>query len=156
MFDSNDLLQYTTSEKGSTAIIPIPQGEWVGIIQGDKLKFRQSESKKKGREGETFTVLDVVFAFDDPQIKAETQRDTPMSRMSLFVDLTPDGKGLDMSTGKNIQLNRLREVLGQNVEGRPWAPSMLGGQACKCKVGWRPDDKNPEIVYDEVTAVLPL
>ena len=156
MFDPNDLLQSTTTEKGSTSIIPIPKGEWVGIIQGDKLKFRQSESQKKGREGEIFTVLDIVFAFDDPQVKEATQRDTPMSRMSLFVDLAADGRSLDMSTGKNIQLNRLRETLGQNLEGRPWAPSMLGGQACKCKVDWRPDNKNPEIVYDEVVATMPL
>ena len=156
MFSAENLLQYTTDQKGSTMILPIPKGEWVGVIQGDKLKFREEESKKKGREGEKFYVLDIIVQFDDPAVKEATKRENPTSRSGIFVDLTPDGTGLDMSQGKNISLNRLRDVLGQNQEGRPWSPAMLGGQAVKCKIDHEPDKNNPEIVYDRITAFLPL
>jgi hypothetical protein len=55
-----------------------------------------------------------------------------------------------MGKNKNVSLNRLREVLGQNVAGKPWKPGDLVGGIAKVRVQHRISD---EIVYTDVKGV---
>lgn len=153
MFSADDLKSFTTTEQGSTAIVACPPGEYVGIIS-DKLEFRQSAGRKD--PSKMYTFLDASIEIDDARAREVTGRDKVSVRYSCLVDLSADGRGLDMSKGKNIGLNRLREAVGQNTPGRPWSPSMLIGQAVKAKVKNVPDANDPSILRDEVEAVAPL
>ena len=44
MFDASTFMQSTTTAAGSTKRIPIPVGEYPGVIT--KIDFRQAEGKK--------------------------------------------------------------------------------------------------------------
>lgn len=79
--------------------------------------------------------------------------DGPNIRQGIWLDTTADGQGLDNGPGKNVQLGRLRESVGQNIDGQTWNPRMLIGRAVKVKVGHRPDKRNPAILYNEIQDV---
>lgn len=149
MFNPEDFKGSTTQEQGSTSVTPCPLGEWVAKIE--KVDFRQSQGKKD--PSQTYTFADITYEVDNDEVRRTCDREKVTVRQSLIVDVTPDGKGLDMAKGKNVGLNRVRDAVGQNVAGQPWAPSMLEGKVCKVKVKHRPDENDPTIQYAEVAAV---
>lgn len=153
MFNSEDLKQYTTTQQGSTKIVSVPAGEYAGVIS-EKLEFRQSPGKKD--PSKLYTFLDVDIKIDDARVREVTKRESPTVRYSCGIDLTADGKGFDMSEGKNVGLNRLRAAVHQNEAGLPWSPQMLVGKALKVKVDMRPNPNDPESPYAEASAVAPL
>ena len=141
-FNTDSFLQTETQEKGSTQLTPIPEGEFPGIIKD--LKPRETKTGKH--------LLDVFWALDDPEVTRVTGMDNPTARQSIWLDLTAD-MGLDMSPGKNVGLNRLREALGQNVAGKAWSPAQLDGQQAKVTISHR---MNGDEVYADVKAVTAL
>lgn len=157
MFNAATFLSSTTSEQGSTKRIPIPKATYPGVCEplGEN-SFRQAEGTKE--PGRFYTFLDLTWVLQVSEaVKAETGRDKVTVRQSCIVDVNEQGTGLDFSKGKNIQVNRLREAVGQNVAGQGWAPHMLGGRTAlitvehrvvKSKVEGQPDD-----IYDEVGSV---
>lgn len=153
MFNPDDLKNFTTTEKGSTVIVPVPEGEWPAII-GERLEFRQAPATKDPNRILTFMDLDMLI--DSAEVRDFTKRERPTVRWGCILDLTADGRGLDMSEGKNIQLNRLRTAVGQNVPGQPWAPTMLAGKPVKVKVEHSPNPNDPETPYANATAVTAL
>ena len=155
MFNPENLKQYTTSSQGSTRVIVVPAKEYTGII-GDDLNFRQSPGTKD--PSKIYTFMDVSIIIDSAEAREVTKREKPSVRFSCGVDLTPDGLGFDMSEGKNVHLNRLRDAVGQNIAGQGWAPSMLVGKPLKVKVSHRPNPNStdPLDVYAEVAAVSKL
>jgi hypothetical protein len=157
MFNAATFLTSSTSDQGSTVRIPIPKATYPGICEPlNENSFRQAEGTKE--PGRWYTFLDLTWVLQVPQsVKDEIGRDRVTARQSLIVDVNEQGTGLDFSKGKNIQLNRVREAVGQNVAGQPWAPQMLGGRTAlitidhrivKSKVEGKPDD-----IYDEVGSV---
>lgn len=149
MFNPDDFKGSTTTEQGSTSVTPCPLGEWVAKIE--KVDFRQSQGKKD--PSQTYTFADITYEVDNDEVRRACDRDKVTVRQSLIVDVTADGKGLDMAKGKNVGLNRVRDAVGQNQAGAPWAPSMLEGKILKVKVKHRPDENDPTILYAEVAAV---
>lgn len=129
MFNEDDFMNNTTEGEMSTEFTPIPEGEFQAFIKG--VKVRSGVSEKTGSE---WAVLDVTWSIDDAGVAEETGLDNPTCRQSVFLDLTPEG-GLDYGKGKNIQLGRLREAVGQNSGA--WSPSMLEGSAAIVKVEHR-------------------
>lgn len=79
----------------------------------------------------------------------------PSVRQTLWLDTTESG-GLDFGKGKNVGLGRLREALGQNAPGKPWAPGMLVGGVAKVKVSHSIDKRDNVTINADVKAVLPL
>lgn len=51
-----------------------------------------------------------------------------------FVDLTPDGKGIDNAPGRNMRQKEYREATGLNIAGEPFAWRMLTGRLVKVKI----------------------
>lgn len=149
MFNPDEFKGGTTTEAGSTTITPCPVGEWVGRI--DKVDFRQSQGVKN--PSETYTFCDLTYEVDNDEVRKACDRDKVTVRQSIIVDVTPDGKGLDMAKGKNVGLNRVRDAVGQNIAGQPWAPSMLEGKVLKVKVKHRADPNDSSIQYAEVASV---
>src|SRR4029077_9805023 len=124
MFDLKSFQTGATSEAGSTVVIPIPAGEYPAIIDGVEL----TQGEKEGRH---WLACDIAYLLQAPEVSKQIGREKLAVRQRLFLD-TKDGK-LDMSQGKNISLNRLREAVGQNKPGQSWGFDSLKGQMVKVK-----------------------
>src|SRR5690606_26526785 len=133
----------TTTVKGAldTKLVPVPEGDWSAQVS--KISVR----KQRGKDNEEYIVLDLLWHVLDEEPKRVTGMDKPMVKQSIFLDITPEG-GLDMSKGKNVQLGKVREAVGQNQDGKAWSPSMLNGVTAVVQVKHRPDEKTGEIYAD--------
>lgn len=128
----------------STSFEPIPDGEFEAHVGSgdDAVKARTTNT---GR-----AILDVTWEIENQQLKEQLGRDKLTVRQSVFLDLTPQGT-LDRGKGKNVQLGRLRDALGQNDPSRPWNPNMLRGAGpAKIRISQREADGN---IYNDVKGV---
>jgi hypothetical protein len=130
-FDAQSFLDAAVTGSNDTKIIPCPVGEFQGIIE--KVLPRQWQSKDGTQTG---IALDVFWLVEDEGVKQALGRPTVTVKQGIMLDTTPQG-GLDMSTGKNVGLGRLREAVGKNSPGEPFAFSMLPGLAAKISVSHR-------------------
>lgn len=147
MFDPDVFLSTQVTGALDTRLLPCPEGEYPALIEDIKSRLQQ-------KDGKEYLIMDVVWLVDDDRVKQATGRDKVQVRQSIFIDRTPQG-AMDVSKGKNVQLGRLREAVGQNTPGQPWAPSMLRGAVARVKVTHRPDPETGDI-YDKVSAVTSL
>lgn len=142
MFDVDALLENTTTESNETSFTPIPEGEYTATISSVKAR-----SPKEG-----MALLDIVYDIDDPDLAQRLNRQKVTVRQSVFLDIE-NGK-LATGPNQNVDLGRVREAVGQNQAGKPWAPSMLEGAGpVRIIVGHRQDKNDPAKVYDDVKKV---
>ena len=137
-FDTQSFLDATVSSANDTKVIPVPIGEYMGII--DKVTPRQWQSKDGTQSG---IALDVIWLVEDAGVKQLLGRDTVTCKQGIMLDLI--GGGLDLAKGRNVGLGRLREAVGKNEEGQPFSFSMLPGLSAKISVTHR-------VVGDDVFA----
>lgn len=142
MFNEDTFLDMQFNQAFSTEYPLCPIGDHISQLTDAKL------SKVTLADQSIVFVLEVMHNVQD--------FDGPNIRQGIWLDTTADGQGLDNSPGKNVQLGRLRESVGQNIDGQTWNPRMLIGRAVKVKVGHRPDKKNPRILYNEIQDVSPV
>lgn len=147
-FNPDAFIGTQTDQVGETHYFPIPKAEYVGQI--DSVQGRQFNSNKTGL---TYTVLEVRWVVPDEEVKRITNQEKPTARQTIFLDLTGEG-GLDFSTNKNVPLSKLRDAVGQNKKGRPWAPSMLIGQTARVFIDHDVNDETgePRAVVTKVAA----
>lgn len=127
-FDPTSFMQSTVDSVGDTEYVLCPIGEYPAVIDDfDEKAFRQFDRKEKGTDniiGAT-TVFSPGFAIQDPQVLKNLERDKlVVYHKGIFLDVDDNG-GFDMGKGKNVQLNQLRDAVGQNVPG--WNIMMLRG-----------------------------
>jgi len=146
-FDAQSFLDSSVSTSNDTKLVPVPVGEYMGIIE--KVSPRQWQSKDGSQTG---IALDVIWLVEDAAVKEYLGRTTVTCKQGIMLDTTPQG-GLDMSTGKNVGLGRLREAVGKNTPGEAFSFSMLPGLAAKISVKHRIADDE---TYAEVKAVARL
>lgn len=140
MFDPENFLQTETQETGETSYTPIPEDEYTAVI-----KDLKSNVTPNGN-----AVLNVVWLVDDQAAKEFTGMDEPTVRQSVWLDIDANGN-LEFGPNKNIDLNRLRDALGQN-DGSPWKPADMLGQVARIYVKHSaPNDKGD--VYANVSQV---
>jgi hypothetical protein len=149
-FDPQIFMQTTVNEALSTAYINVPEGEYSACVgEIGESNLREIQTKDGPR-----VVLDVPWLINDERVAEITHKKESRVRQSVFLDVIQDtnGKiiGLDMSKGANVQLGKLREVLGQNQPGKPWAFGMLTGNMAIVEVTHTIDG---EKVYANVTSV---
>lgn len=144
-FNPDTFLNTETSDANATAYTPVPEGEFQAAIKAVKPRVLTD-----GR-----AVLDITWSVDDEVARQETGMAEPSVRQTIWLDTTESG-GLDFGKGKNVGLGRLREAVGQNQAGKPWAPGMLVGQVAKVKVGHSIDKRDNVTINADVKAVLPL
>lgn len=147
-FNAEQFLGTTSETAGQTRFTPIPVGEWPG--QCTKCEARQFTSEKNGQ---TYTVLEYTWEVTEDSVKQATQSEHPSVRQTVFVELSPQG-AIVWGTNKNIQLGRLRAAVGQNRDGRAWAPTHVVGQMAKLKVSHGTDRHGDPIA--QVDAVAPI
>lgn len=150
MFDPQTFMDATINDALDTKVTPCPVGEFPGLITA--LKAKSGTIANGERAGQEWGALDVTIEIEDAGAKSITGRDKVFSHMFVMLDLTPEGM-LDLGKGKNVKLGKLRDAVGLNVPGQTFSFPMMVGQRLIAKVSHRPDEKDPSILYDEVTAV---
>lgn len=144
-FNPDVFLNTETDSASATSYTPCPEGEMNASIKAIKPRVLTD-----GR-----AVLDVTWTVDDENARQETGMAEPSVRQTIWLDTTESG-GLDFGKGKNVGLGRLRDAVGQNQAGKPWAPGMLVGQVAKVKVTHSIDKRDGVTINADVKAVLPL
>ena len=139
-FNPELFLNTQTDQASSTELLAIPEGEYravSGPVGPDS--FSSFDIRKGDRAGQKAYRLDVEWTINDEggALKEYLGRE-PRVRQGIMLDISKDGT-LEMGKGKNVTLGRLREALGQNLAGRPWSMSQVGGQVAKIKVKHRLD-----------------
>lgn len=124
MSDFNPDLFMQTQVQGANATqrIPFPVKKYPGVIKD--VKIRQNPGVKDPSAIWTFCDLTVTLSVPQEVLEQTGRRNSDL-RFSFMLDLDERGN-LDMGKGKNVQLGRLREALGQNT-GNAWNFSMLRG-----------------------------
>lgn len=152
MFDVNAFLDQTSTEANSTVVIPVPVGEYTAIAESVTPRpwTSKDDPTKSG------VTLEVLWSIDDQEVKTLLGREKVTVKQGVMLDLTADGSGLDYSKGRNVSLGRLREAIGLNTPGQPFAPSMIPGRMAKVRVDHRADKNDPSVLYAEVRAVTKL
>lgn len=143
-FDPQAFLDSSITEANDTKIIPVPQGEYIGILE--KITPRQWQSKDGSQSGIS---LDVIWLIEDADVKTFLGRDEVKCKQGIMLDVLPTGQ-LDTAKGKNIGLGRLREAVGLNNPGQAFSFGMLPGLAAKVTVKHRIVDED---TFAEVKAV---
>jgi hypothetical protein len=146
-FDAQSFLDASVSGSNDTIVVPVPVGEYMGII--NKVTPRQWQSKDGAQTG---IAIDIDWLVEDANVRQLLGRDVVTARQGIMLDTTPTG-GLDMSTGKNVGLGRLREAVGKNGEGDVFSFAMLPGLSAKISVSHRIAGEN---TYAEVKGVAKL
>lgn len=144
-----DAFMNQTMDAGSTSMIAAPEGEYEFTIAGDP-EFEEFTSQKNGK---TYTKMTLQMETNDPRVCETTGRSPTRVRWQAFLDLTDSG-GLDMSKGKNLGLNRLREAVGLNRPGFKF--SDLAGRNLIGNVKHRVDERDETRVFDEIDKVRGL
>lgn len=119
-FDLDAFMSATVTDANDTKITPVPEGEYMAVISKTALK-QIEKGTMAGR-----LVLDVTYEIDDQAARDATGMDKPTVRQGIFLDTTEHGT-LEVGKGKNVTLGKLREAVGLNVPGKPFAFSMLFG-----------------------------
>lgn len=144
MLNTEEFLGMSVNSATSTRVILIPEGEYTGVVDNDGIGLADFTYRQGDRAGQKGYRMTVKWLIDDPAGDLERQIGRkPVITQSIMLDLTSEG-GLDMSEGKNVQLGRLREAVGQNEDGKPWQPAMLIGSVAKLLVKHRIDQNQEE------------
>lgn len=148
IFDVDSFISIPVEGALDTVVTPVPEGEYPAIIED--LKIRELTSKKTN-----LPIYQASITWDivDDELRKQLSREKVTVRQDIWLDITDAGT-LDMGTGKNVSLGRVRAAVGQNNPSVPWTMRHLTGAGpAKIKVGHRADQNNPEIKYAEVKAV---
>lgn len=146
-FDANAFLSATISAANDTVALPVPVGDYFGIIT--EVKPRQWQSKDGTKTG---VAIDLTWLIEDENVKQYLGRDTVTVKQGIMLDLNAQG-GLDTSAGKNISLGRLREAVNKNNPGEQFSFAQLPGLQARISVAHRIAG---EQTFAEVKAVARL
>lgn len=155
-FDADVFMNTTVDEPMATQFQTIPDGEYVAMI-GDftseafkTLNYKDSKGNDQSRQ-----VLEVPFPIQDDALKASLGRESVVHRETYWLDFDANGK-LDTGPDKNVNLGKLRDVLGQNGNG-PWAPGMLRNMGpLRIKLVTRADKRDTSKKYTNITKYAPI
>lgn len=143
-FDPSSFLNQSFDEALDTKVVPCPVGEYVALAE--KVDIKQWAARDGSSSG---LKLEILWDIQDENVKALLGRDTVRVPQQQMLDLTETG-ALDFGKGKNVGLGRIREALGLNTPGEPFAFSMIQGRMAKVSVSHR---INGEDIYHEIKKI---
>lgn len=147
-FDPRSLLTTVVKGKLDTKIAPIPLDETDEFdILCTKVETRVIKSNKTG---EQYVSLDTSWEVLDDNVKAVTHLEKPTARYSFILEVDPQ-RGIVLGEAKNVRLGRLLEAVG--ITSKEWSLSQIEGTTGIGKIRHRPDDDDPEIIYNEIVRV---
>jgi hypothetical protein len=161
-FDPQEFLSSPQSASFDTRFPLHKAGDWDGYIgAGEKdidIRTFDSTNKETGQPV-TYTVMEVAIYTEDPKALGDGATPPARCRLSIFLDIAPDGKSLDLSTGKNRGLGYLLTATGhQDKTGKqikPWSKTSLAGQRVKYRVAHSPNKKTGELQADVTQVASP-
>lgn len=141
-FDPDVFMNMSSSEANSTVVEPIPEGEFLAIIEDIKLR----------PTGDRYP-LDLIWLITDPELQRALERDRVTSKQTVWLDITANGT-LDFGKGKNVGLGKVRAALGMNEAGKPFSVNMLKGAGpARIEIKHSNDKNDPSVVYSNVVKV---
>ncbi len=141
-FNPETFLNTEISDSFDTERIAVPEGDFPATLKDFKVRVTNTGS----------AVMDVFWIVLDEDVKEETGQAEPMVRQTVWLDMTEDG-ALDGRKGKNVDLGKLRDVLGQNQRGQVWTPGMLKGGTAIVKVVHSIDRRDGTTIQADVKSV---
>lgn len=139
--------------ENDTRFLQVDQKEYRAVILGP---FGEERKTRLRTSDKGFVMLEVVWAIEDPEQMAKLGvQKLPDMRQTIFLDLTPEG-GLDMGPFKNASLGKLREALNLNNPGQRWSFNDFIGKPGLVKVEYKPNEKDPQNPFANVTAVTKI
>lgn len=148
-FDPEGFLNSEYTDATATKIEPVPEGEYNAQIENVTAK------KIETKDGDERIIMEVIWEILDDDVKSQLGLDKVTVKQGLFLDLSEEGS-IDMSKGRNVRLGKLRDAIGQNKSGKPWAPGNMIGCSAVIDVVQRPDKQDPELIYNDVKKVAKL
>ena len=155
IFDPTAFLE--TTHKGGLDthfVLPDP-GDYLAQCQPlTKDSLRSGTiGQDKERAGEPWAALELQWELLDDTLKAKLNMPKVTVRQSLMLDLTPTTPPqLDWGTNRNMRLKRLLDVTGLN-KNKSFNIGSLAFANALVHVEHRPDPRDPEIIYAEITRV---
>lgn len=148
-FNADNFLTQTVVAAMDTVVTPIPEGDYP--FQVTKVNITSGIIKNGDNAGKTWAAVKLRCLCLDPNVAQELNREEAYQNAQVFLDLTEDESGLAVGAGKNVDLGRLREAVGQNDEDEEWNLMMLQGGTFvgTVKHKFRDDSQDP---YGEMTA----
>lgn len=146
-FNPETFMNSSISEANDTQYVLVPEGEFQATIDRIDAKIVGQEIPRP--------ILSISWKITDPVVQEATGRAENFVRQTLWLDVNEAG-GLDFGKGKNVQLGKLREALGQNRPGQAWSPSMPVGNVARVKVKHSIDKRDGVTINAEVTGVTKL
>lgn len=153
-FDAGAFMGASIDAALDTVVKQCPEGEFRAMIDDfDESAFRTFTSKNNGKD---YTVFGPPFVIQDPTVAASLGRDkVTVFHKGMFIDIGADG-GLDTSSGKNVDLGRLRAAVGQNAAGAWSFNNLKGAGPVMVKVIHEADANDPEKKYARVSKVVKI
>lgn len=129
-FDPNLFMNQTIDQPLETERTLCPPGDYQFVIDDftaealESIDFEYRKGPRAGQPG-------VMYKFSCPCVVQDEAVKTQLGVEKLVVykqmNLDIDGGNLEWGKNKNIELGQLRNAVGQNVNGQPWAISNLRG-----------------------------
>jgi hypothetical protein len=153
-FDPDTFMEQSVDGPMDTQVKQVPEGEYRAIIDDFDVEkaFRTFTSNKNGKD---YTVFSPPFVIQDDAVAADLGRDkVSVFHKGMFIDFN-DAGGIDTSSGKNVDLGKLRDAVGQNKG--PWKFTMLKGAGpVMVKVAHDTDKDDPSKKYARVVRVVKI
>lgn len=149
-FDVGSFASAQFEGKNDTRRLQIAQKDYRMSILGPFGEEKKTRIKVTDK-GNIMLVL--ALELEDPeQVASLGINKMPTVYHNLFLDVTPQGT-LDMGPFKNGDLGKLREALGLNQDGKPWAFQDFVGRSIVGKLEYRPNEQDPENPFANVTKI---
>lgn len=161
-FDPQEFLNSPQSAGFDTRFPLHRAGDWTGTIgSGEKdivSRIVKGKDKDTGAEVDR-PILEVALYAEDPTAVGEGGTAPARCRYTIWLDMATDGKGLDLSPGKNRQLGYLLTATGhQDKTGKtikPWSRTSLAGCRVKYRVAHSPRKDTGELQADVTQVAAP-
>ncbi len=152
-FDPDLFMQMEVQDAGSTEYLKIPESDEgypavIKKVEGKTINFFDKETG----EPQSFPAVEITWEVDSEKVREYMGQPHPQIRQMLFLEFN-DKNMLDMGKGKNVELNRIRDALGQNVPG--WKFSNLENAVAKIMVRHKKDEKSGDY-FARVSGVTSL
>lgn len=162
-FDADQFMSTAVDAQLDTKRPIVPAGDYRAMFGefDSETGFRSFVSEKEGKNfGREFTMFTPNFVLQDDPRLADFLQQTGMDRAivyhkGIFLDLNDNGN-LDTGKGKNTDIGKIREAVGQNQPG-PWTfANLVGAGPVMVHVIHDPDPNDSDKKYARVNRVVKI
>jgi len=163
-FDADSFMNQQVDGQLDTVVMQPPEGDYRAMIgeftseSGFRTFTVQKQTSK--RFGEEMTIFQPPFVLQSDPRLAEVQQarnsdEITVYHQGIFLDLTDQG-GLDMGKGKNVDLGRLRDAVGQNAKPGWKFTDLIGAGPVMVKIVHEKDQNDDTKKYARVARVVKI